>query len=256
MTWSREQVRRASQEWAWVPPGSDLVAIPGRLTAIVAPGRSVSVIWSSGTDHESAWHLVEGLAADHDAASIAWTVTDDQRDLEEFLVGRRATLHDATEIQARALPVPPTVVDPSVRCALVDSEQTVRDAIAIATRVWGGTPPTDEQLREQVREATKPLDQSAGFQVVAYVDGVPAATGGVTRAGEVARLWGACTVPEFRRRGAYRAATAARMTSAADLGCTLALVNALVDTSAPILARLGFTSYGSKRTYRLVLEDR
>ncbi|WP_163543943.1 hypothetical protein [Occultella kanbiaonis] len=251
MTWSREQVRRASQEWAWAPPGSELVEIPGRLTAVVTPARSVSVTWSTGTDHEGTWHRVEDLAAEHDAASIAWTVTDDQRELEEFLIGRRATLHDATEIQARALPVPPTAVDPSMRCALVDSEQTVRDATAVAARVWGGNPPTDEELREQVREATKPLDRRTGFQVVAYVDDVPAATGGVTRAGEVARLWGACTAPEVRRRGAYRAATAARLAIAADLGCTLALVNALVDTSAPILTRLGFTGYGSKRTYRL-----
>ncbi|MBZ2198830.1 hypothetical protein [Occultella gossypii] len=254
MNWSREQVRRASQHWAWVPPGSDLVEIPGRLTAIVTPTRSVSVTWSTGTDHESTWHLVEELAAEHDASSIAWTVTDDQPALEEFLIARRAQFHDATEIQAQKLPAPSMAAGASLRCILVDSERTVRDATDIAARVWGGASPTDEELREQVQEAAKPLDERAGFQVVAYFDDVPAATGGVTRVGEVARLWGACTVPELRSRGAYRATTTARMAIASDLGCSLALVNALVDTSAPILTRLGFTSFGLKRTYRLALD--
>jgi predicted acetyltransferase len=88
---------------------------------------------------------------------------------------------------------------------------------------------------------------------VAYVDGEPACSGGCTVVDEVARLWGAATRPHVRGRGAYRALLAERLRRAAQLGATVGLVKGVVDTSGPILRRLGFTGYGYERRYRLDL---
>ena len=87
------------------------------------------------------------------------------------------------------------------------------------------------------------------------MDGAPAATGGCTRAGAVARLWGAGTRPDLRGRGAYRALVAHRIAVAHELGATLALVKGRVATSAPILRRLGFTAYGQERLVVVPLQQ-
>ncbi len=76
-------------------------------------------------------------------------------------------------------------------------------------------------------------------------------TGGVTIAGTTARLWGACTLDRFRRRGGYRACVALRLEQAAAAGCSMALVNGRTETSAPILERLGFDRFGQKRLLRI-----
>jgi hypothetical protein len=51
----------------------------------------------------------------------------------------------------------------------------------------------------------------SSFRVLASVRGEPAAVGGCTLRGEVAQLWGAVTLREYRRRGAYRAVLAERL---------------------------------------------
>jgi GNAT superfamily N-acetyltransferase len=86
-------------------------------------------------------------------------------------------------------------------------------------------------------------------ELVRDVDGQPAAGGGCSIVGEVARLWGAGTRPPFRGRGAYRALLAARIRIAKQHGATLALVKGRLKTSGPILRRAGFTPYAEERSY-------
>ena len=45
----------------------------------------------------------------------------------------------------------------------------------------------------------------------------------------------------------------ARLAYATEHGATMALTQAAVDTSSPILRRLGFVSYGRERSHRLPL---
>jgi GNAT superfamily N-acetyltransferase len=86
-----------------------------------------------------------------------------------------------------------------------------------------------------------------------HLDGEPASSGGCTLNGEVAQLWGAVTLPAFRRRGSYRAVLAERLRLARDHGIELALVKGRVETSGPILLRVGFTDYGEERCYWISL---
>ena len=83
------------------------------------------------------------------------------------------------------------------------------------------------------------------------MDGEAACSGGCSLNGEVAQLWGAVTLPAFRRRGSYRAVLAERLRLARDHGAILALVKGRVETSGPILLRAGFTDYGEERCYWL-----
>ncbi|MEW6434683.1 MAG: GNAT family N-acetyltransferase [Myxococcota bacterium] len=75
---------------------------------------------------------------------------------------------------------------------------------------------------------------------LARVDGEPAASAGLTLFERSAYLVGAVVLPAFRRRGVYRALTAARLDFARARGIALATSQAKVATSAPLLETLGF----------------
>lgn len=118
----------------------------------------------------------------------------------------------------------------------------------------GGQTPLDEAgLRDELDEVTAGLDTGEGFRVLGRVDGVAVSTGGTTLIDGFARLWGAATLAEARGRGAYRAVLAERLRAASELGATTALVKGRTATSAPIIARAGFTHYGDERAYRVPL---
>ncbi len=61
---------------------------------------------------------------------------------------------------------------------------------------------------------------------LAWIDGKPVASAGLSLAPPVAHLAGASTIPEARRRGVQRALLAARLRHAHEHGCTLALMAA------------------------------
>ncbi|MEO7039976.1 MAG: GNAT family N-acetyltransferase, partial [Candidatus Elarobacter sp.] len=78
---------------------------------------------------------------------------------------------------------------------------------------------------------------------VAYAGSVPAAAGRLqTPAGRVfASIWGGGTVPDYRRRGIYRAMVGERAREARRRGYRYITVDARA-TSRPILERLGFVA--------------
>jgi GNAT superfamily N-acetyltransferase len=79
------------------------------------------------------------------------------------------------------------------------------------------------------------------LDLVALVDGRPAATGSVTAIGDVAWLGGAATLEPARGRGLQTALLAERLHRARELGCTLAAVTALpAITSSRNILRAGF----------------
>jgi len=91
----------------------------------------------------------------------------------------------------------------------------------------------------------------AGFQVVAFLDGQPAAVGGCTDAAGVARLCVGGEPAGGPGTGSYRAVLAGRLAIARANGASLVLVKGRVETSGPILRRAGFTAYGEERCYAL-----
>jgi len=138
-----------------------------------------------------------------------------------------------------------------VSVALVADQRAFRAASMVAVRGWGRKEPTGVALAREYAEAVRDLAAWSSFRVLASVRGEPAAVGGCTLRGEVAHLWGAVTLREYRRRGAYRAVLAERLRLARAHGATLALVKGRVETSGPILLRSGFAVYSEERCYWL-----
>ena len=68
------------------------------------------------------------------------------------------------------------------------------------------------------------------------------------RGTEFATLWGGATLPEWRRRGIYRATVAYRANLAARAGFRYLETDAS-DESRPILERLGFTAVTTTTPY-------
>ena len=162
---------------------------------------------------------------------------------------------DAVQILARELSGDDAGLAGSgdVSVELVADERTFRAASMVAVHGWGRREPTDAALAREYAGIVSDLAAWSSFRVLASVRGEPAAVGGCTLRGEVAQLWGAVTLREYRRRGAYRAVLAERLRLAHARGVTLALVKGRVETSGPILLRSGFALYSEERCYWLPL---
>ena len=186
---------------------------------------------------------------------VAWWVSSATLppDTEAALRAAGGKQIDAVQILARELNGDeagwPGPGDVSVE--LVTDERTFQAASMVTVRGWGRKEPTGTVLAREYAEAVTDLATWSSFRVLASVRGEPAAVGGCTLRGEVAHLWGAVTLREYRRRGAYRAVLAERLRLARAHGATLALVKGRVETSGPILLRSGFALYSEERCYWL-----
>ena len=139
-----------------------------------------------------------------------------------------------------------------------DDEETV--VVAEAASI--PPPPADVELREEPQVFAELARQVFGrdhgglprsaVAVVAYVDGQPVSGGRVDLDPEVefAGLFGGVTLPEFRRRGLYRATVARRAEIAREAGYRWLYVDAL-PTSRPILERNGFVAMTTTTPYVL-----
>ena len=187
----------------------------------------------------------------------AWWVSDATRpaDTEEILRARGGKQIDAVRILAREIDqeLPDLAIPPDVTVELVTDQRLFKASSDIVVRGWGRKAPSEADEERDFHDTLRDLADWAGFRVVAFADGEPASSGGCTLDGEVAKLWGAVTLPQFRRRGTYRAVLAERLRLARDHGATLALVKGRVATSRPILVRAGFADYDEERCYWLSL---
>jgi len=95
---------------------------------------------------------------------------------------------------------------------------------------------------------TATADDPGRWSYLASVGGVPVAEGSVRRT-VPGPLWlaGGVTLPAYRGRGIYRALVRARWDDAVRLGAGALVVIANVETSYPILERLGFRAVGRVR---------
>ena len=180
-------------------------------------------------------------------------VRDPQADTETALRAAGGKQIDVVQILARELDGDNAglAVPGDVSVELVAGERTFRAASAVAVRGWGRKEPTSAALAREYAEAVRDLAAWSSFRVLGSVRGEPAAVGGCTLRGEVAQLWGAVTLREYRRRGAYRAVLAERVRLAHVHGATLALAKGRIETSGPILIRSGFALYDEERCYWL-----
>lgn len=263
---SRERVRAASAAWVFVPAGAPraeaaeylLVRHPDWTerpvqVARTHPGRPMEQVVDEVL--ERALAMVDPAVPA--SAEVAWWVRLDAPDgLEEALVDRGGRLDETVDVLARPLAEagddePSLDPAPDVELRWSDDLSVFADAVRLAAEVFGGAA-TDRAVLEATfpGEAAK-VRSGSGGAVVAYLDGRPVGSGGLTVAGTDARLWGGVVLPEARGRGVYRAVLAARLAYARQAGADLAIVKGRVQTSGPILRRAGFAAFGQERSWLL-----
>lgn len=226
-------------DWALDP------AFPAAQVTRSSTGRAVPEIIDEVAARVRRWRL----------PGVAWWVSSETMppDTEATLRARGGKRIDAVRILARELDGGPAdlAVPADVSVELVADERTFLAASMITVRGWGRKEPSREALAREFADTIRDLETWSSFRLLASVGGEPAACGGCTLRAEVAHLWGAVTLREYRRRGAYRAVLAERLRLARAHGATLALVKGRIETSGPILLRAGFAEYDEERCYWL-----
>jgi GNAT superfamily N-acetyltransferase len=193
--------------------------------------------------------LVAEVLEAHAGRPSRWSVpcTIDREPLEEALAA--AGYQSAAEHFAYTIAVEEYEgrSAPGVVVREVDSRETLDDCIEIASRsfdmVWTQT---ESDLCDQLEACT--ATNPRVFRSVAYDEatGAPLSSGGMSLFPDLgfAFLWGGCTVPEARGRGAYSAVMKARVRHARSRGLARVGLYAMIETSAPIVERQGFERHG------------
>jgi GNAT superfamily N-acetyltransferase len=272
MSLSASTVAAASSAWVWIPDNATVVETDEytilRLPDYFDYRLSVIGFRPAGTDGADAVAGADGAlgeavdrvldrARSFGLAELRWQVRlEDPEGLADELTARGATvavLVDvlASELKGGAPKLPPPVVDVSTRWA-TDFE-TSRDGSMIGITGFGGALPPDDQIVQNAARDAATVPAGEGGMLVAYVDGLPTGSGGVTVVDGVARLWGGVVVPSARGQGVYRAVLEDRLGYAAAHGARMALVKGNVATSGPILQKAGFTVFGQEPIYSVPL---
>jgi hypothetical protein len=263
-SWTPRQVLDATIAMEWRPDGAievladdyRLIRYPDWALDPTFPAAHVTRAGVARTRRPAAEILdeVAGRVRRWGLHGVAWWVSSATLppDTEATLRTRGGKQIDAVQILGRELAsLPDLPVPADVSVELVAGERAFRAASMVTVRGWGRREPTGAALARDFAQAIRDLETWSSFRVLASVKGEPACCGGCTLRGEVAQLWGAVTLREYRRRGSYRAVLAERLRLAREHGAALALVRGRVDTSGPILLRAGFADYGEERCYWL-----
>jgi hypothetical protein len=149
---------------------------------------------------------------------------------------------DGPELRALALTEPPPDLEPGIEVRRIE---TYDDFIASREVQWDAFAIPEDRRELQRRHLRTDFDESlqhgtpVGF--LALADGRPGATGLAIPSERGVFLIAGSTAPWARGRGLYRALVRARWDYAVERGTPALVTEALVDTSYPILRRLGFT---------------
>lgn len=263
--WSDKRLLAEAERWTWWTPETSVIEEPEYLLTEWKEGPARNVVhWTHapGRAGEALIEEVQGRLRADGRTGVRWWVTPATQPagMEDALIGQGFRLVERVDILAWDLgsgngePAMPALdVPPDVRVELVRDEATLRTMHELAARGFGEAPPSDELLRHFAQELDEQerSDRRTSFEFVAFVDGEPVSSAGFTLVGQVARFWGAATLPEARGKGAYRALVAARCAEAHRRGGRIALTKARTGTSGPILRRAGFRALGQERCYEL-----
>ncbi len=261
MTLAPERVVAACNAWTWVPDDARteetddylLVRFPDYADRLLVVLR-----FRPAGDEGEALDRVLARAAETGLPDVTvWVRLDAAAGLDELLTDRGGVPDETTDVLACDLADGvPDLGSSDVEVRWVEGPDAVdrlRHSHAVFSTVFGGEVPPEARLDVEALQARYDHAHGLGGGVVAYADGEPVGSGGLTAVDGVARLWSGSVVERHRGRGVYRALLAARLAYAVEHGCTMALVKGRVETSGPILRRARFEVFGQERAYRLPL---
>jgi hypothetical protein len=246
-----ETLERTQWDFFWIPEEVAIVDRPE--IAYLHTPRDLTVFNQVVRTHAQPARLPElvgEVCQAHAGVRSRWLVpsTIPRVPLEEALdaAGYRPVCHH----HACAIAVEDYVPHPApgITVHSVDGMQRLRDAVAVAESAFAEDRPfTEEDLRRQLHDCTRADRRVHRF--VAYDDasGEPISSGGMSAFPDLrfGFLWAGGTVPAARGRGAYSAIVEARVKRARECGLSHVGLYAMVDTSAPVVARQGFARHGT-----------
>ena len=191
-------------------------------TADAAIRRQIADFGSLGHSFEWKWHQ-------HDTPA----------DLAERLLRRGFTPDGPETVMARDLPepVPSRPLVGSIRIRRIDQPAQLSDLVAVQDEVWR----EDHVWYGAVLADELAADPTQIELLVAYDGRRPVATSllRLHRGTQFGSIWGAATLPAYRRRGIYTALVDRHATTARAAGARLLTADANAD-SRPVLERAGF----------------
>jgi hypothetical protein len=237
-------------------PGAVAVTRLGPLRLVRFAGGSGFVTYRDlgGADAAAVDELVEQVVAhyreDPSVGQVEWKTRghDHAPGLHEALVRNGFEPGEPESImigEARLLAVR-VLLPPGVELRQVTAEEDVRAMAAMQAEVFGE--PGSEKLADAL---VRRLASADGVQLwVAEAEGQIVSAGRLEPVGgtEFAGIWGGATRPQWRRRGIYRALTAARARSALSMGKRL-IHSDSTEYSRPILERAGLVKVSTTTPY-------
>jgi hypothetical protein len=160
----------------------------------------------------------------------------------ELLKQRGFEAAEHPEVRAMALTSAPPANSDGIEVRRVE---VFEDFVATRELQWEGFETSEEQREKQRKHLRTEFEESIEHGVpvtfLALLDGRPAATGMAIPSEQGVFLIAGATAQWARGRGVYRALVRARWDYAVERGTPALVTEALVDTSYPILRRVGFT---------------
>ena len=248
--WSDEAIAQAFVDWFWVPDGSETWDVLGarvvRFPAYIAR-RMHATLHLTGDGEPATDDLVDAVlevarAAGESEVRFHVAERPEHEELLAALRDRGRVEETLAQLAFTGTPSPVASGAPEVRPVL--DEHGARALDSIDVEVFDERAMDDVRLAEMVAEARDQWAARTDGRFVAWRGEQPLGSGGMSRAGDVLRLWGGATLPAARRQGVYAAVLRARLATGWEWGTSLAIVRGRVDTSAPLLRSTGFTPVG------------
>jgi len=189
----------------------------------------------------------------HDKRQVWWIGPSAQpANLIQLLLTRGfQPAEDGPELRAMVLTSPPPEPAPGIEVRRVETFADYTAAREVQWDAFGVPEDRREVQRPHVRnEFDESLEHGTPVTFLGLVDGRPAATGMAIASDRGVFLIAGSTATWARGRGLYRALVRARWEYAVERGTPALITEALIDTSYPILTRLGFTEVCTIRRFR------
>ncbi len=243
-----ETLERTQWDTFWVPPDTEIVDRPDLLLlGCPRPVGYLNVVLRTRAAPAALPALVTEVEHRQGTRHTRWMVTDTtpESPLESALGAAGWTPGVHHEVRVRA--VSGWDRRPTVEVQRVVTMAQLAQCVDVTLAAFGS--PRTFRPADLDAELHACRDGRKVSRFVAMLDGRPVAAGGLTAFPELGfgLLWAGATLAEARGRGAYASLLAARIAHARRLGLGAVGLYAVADTSAPIVARFGFGSFGEMR---------
>jgi len=137
----------------------------------------------------------------------------------------------------------------------VSSKQELLDSASVLNVSFpNGYKISDKDADQFLKDCTGPNARVRRFIAYERKNRTPVCFGGLTIFPKLSfgLLWGGGTIPEIRGKGAYTSVLAARIDYAKKAGLKYVGLYAITDTSAPIVTKQGFKTYGAMTYWEIL----